>query len=60
MLFVWFLHHVVINVLEEYTACVFTLTELVQMDAEMIQSKKRVSYVGRFDDLEPITGTEGR
>jgi len=60
MFFVWVLHHVVINVLEEHTACIFTVIESVQMDAEMIWSKKRVCYVGQFDDIEPITGTEGR
>lgn len=49
-----------INGLEEHTASIFTVTELVQMDAEMIWSKKHVSYVGRFDGLEPITVTEGR
>jgi hypothetical protein len=60
MFFVWVLHHVVINVLQEHTASIFTVTELVKMDAEVIWSKKCVSYVGWFDGLEPITGTEGR
>jgi len=60
MLFFWVLHDVVINVLEEHTSSIFTVTELVKMDAEMLWSKKCVSYVGQFDGLEPITGTEGR
>jgi len=59
MFFFWVLHHVVINVLEEHTASIFTVTELVKMDAEMIRSEKCVSYVGQLDGLEPITGTEG-
>jgi hypothetical protein len=59
MVFFWVLHHVVINVVGEHTASIFIVTELVKMDAEMIWSKKCVSYVGQFDGLEPITGTEG-
>jgi hypothetical protein len=50
----------VINVLEEHAASIFTVTELVKMDAEKLWSKKCVSYVGQFDGLEPITGIEGR
>jgi hypothetical protein len=60
MFFFWVPHNVVINVLEKHTASIFTVTELVKMDAEMLWSKKCVSYVGQFDGLEPITDTEGR
>jgi hypothetical protein len=60
MFFFCALHNVVINVLEEHTASIFTVTELIKMDAEMIWSKKCVIYIGQFDSLEPITGTEPR
>jgi len=32
-------------VLEEYTASIFSVTELLQADAEVMQSKKCVGYV---------------
>jgi hypothetical protein len=40
MFFFRVLHDVVINVLEEHSASIFTVTELVTIDAEMIWSKK--------------------
>ena len=38
----------------------FRVPELVQVDAEVIQRKKRVCYVGSLEDVWPVTAMESR
>jgi hypothetical protein len=50
--------HVKRSVSEEYTASIFSVTELLQADAEVIHSKKCVSYVRSLERVWLITATE--
>jgi len=46
------------SVLEEYTASVFSVTELLQTDTEVIHSKKCVGYIRSLERVWIITATE--
>jgi hypothetical protein len=47
------------SLLEEHTAFTFRVTELVQLDAEVIQRNNCFSFVGLFEGVWPAMVTEG-
>jgi hypothetical protein len=56
-----FLHHVLqacFNVLEECAASIFRVTELVNVDAEVIGKKACVNYIGKLRELWSMRATE--
>jgi len=47
------------GVLEEPTAFIFRMTELVSLEVKLIQSRKCFCYTGRFQDDWLVMGMEG-
>jgi hypothetical protein len=46
------------DVSEEHTASIFRANEFGQVDAEVIQTKNCVSYIGWFEGVWQITGMD--